>query len=412
MPKTLRKAPECLNCHTEINNNNFCHECGQINTNKQVPLKYFVHDFMGDYFTFDSKFFKSFIPLLRRPGFLTNQYNSGKRTSFILPLRLYLFTTVLFFFIISLNNQLNKKEEEARIVERSEIKALFDDYGDLATEETKLLMTLDFDRRYRLIEREGLAEYSFRDSVKSIIRKHSQPAPLALEEMTNDLFLNFRFTEKGSRKNRRDDLKRLTEHLQKYPAFAKVDSASQIIADFNGALRIRKTTITEEAVNVKRAGSFRLFNTPADSMEDGWLKDFALRGERLMGRGEEGEDRFWREMVNQIPKVLFVVMPLFALIMKLLYIRQGVYYINHLIFSLHAHTIIFLYLLLAILFPVWYVITFSVFGIWFHLYFSVRNVYRQSRIMSVIKLNSALFLYFFPLTGGFTLLTVLAVLNA
>ncbi|MCH7677577.1 DUF3667 domain-containing protein, partial [candidate division KSB1 bacterium] len=40
--------------------------------------------FLGDYFTFDSRFFRSFIPLLRKPGHLTNEYNSGRRVSYIL----------------------------------------------------------------------------------------------------------------------------------------------------------------------------------------------------------------------------------------------------------------------------------------------------------------------------------------
>ncbi len=108
---------------------------------------------------------------------------------------------------------------------------------------------------------------------------------------------------------------------------------------------------------------------------------------------------------------MFLILPIFALILKVLYIRKKIYYINHLIFSLHAHTILFLYLLFAILFPKWYVITPVVFGIWVHLFFSMRNVYKQSRFMTMLKLNSLLFLYTVPLIIGFALLSVLAVVN-
>jgi len=109
---------------------NYCPECGQINTTKQVPLKLFFHDILGDYFTFDSRFFRSFIPLLRKPGHLTNEYNSGRRVSYILPLRLYLFVTILFFFIISLQGKiglsnLEPHAEENQVATKDSIHPMF-----------------------------------------------------------------------------------------------------------------------------------------------------------------------------------------------------------------------------------------------------------------------------------------------
>lgn len=55
------------------------------------------HDFLGHYFTFDSKFFHSIVPLVIKPGFLSREYAKGRRVSYILPLRLYIFTTFIFF---------------------------------------------------------------------------------------------------------------------------------------------------------------------------------------------------------------------------------------------------------------------------------------------------------------------------
>lgn len=55
--------------------------------------------FMSDYFTFDSKIFKSYFPLIFKPGFLTIEYLQGKRTKYIPPLRMYIFVSIVLFII-------------------------------------------------------------------------------------------------------------------------------------------------------------------------------------------------------------------------------------------------------------------------------------------------------------------------
>lgn len=53
--------------------------------------------FMSDYFTFDSKIFKSYFPLIFKPGFLTIEYLQGKREKYIPPLRMYIFVSIALF---------------------------------------------------------------------------------------------------------------------------------------------------------------------------------------------------------------------------------------------------------------------------------------------------------------------------
>ncbi len=43
-----------------------------------------------------------------------------------------------------------------------------------------------------------------------------------------------------------------------------------------------------------------------------------------------------------LPKVMFVLLPIFALVLKLLYVRRNILYAAHFIFSLHVHTAAFL----------------------------------------------------------------------
>ena len=58
-----------------------------------------VKDFFDNIFSLDSRLFQTLKFLIIRPGFLTNAYWSGKRITYLPPFRLYLLTSILFFFI-------------------------------------------------------------------------------------------------------------------------------------------------------------------------------------------------------------------------------------------------------------------------------------------------------------------------
>ncbi|MCA9727521.1 MAG: DUF3667 domain-containing protein [Candidatus Eisenbacteria bacterium] len=53
--------------------------------------------------------------------------------------------------------------------------------------------------------------------------------------------------------------------------------------------------------------------------------------------------------VKQIPRALFLLVPLFALLLKLVYWRRSRAYIEHLVFALHSHAFLFLILIPAVL---------------------------------------------------------------
>ena len=58
-----------------------------------------VKDSFDNIFSLDSRLFQTLKFLIIRPGFLTNEYWSGKRITYLPPFRLYLLTSILFFFI-------------------------------------------------------------------------------------------------------------------------------------------------------------------------------------------------------------------------------------------------------------------------------------------------------------------------
>lgn len=87
----------CLNCGTPLAGK-YCVECGQPNHTYVAPLWETIEEFFGNHFGFDTRFFHSIVPLLLRPGFLSREYCAGRRERYIKPLRLYLFSSILFFF--------------------------------------------------------------------------------------------------------------------------------------------------------------------------------------------------------------------------------------------------------------------------------------------------------------------------
>jgi hypothetical protein len=106
---------QCPNCTFVLEEGYaFCPKCGQAKIIDD-SIRGFFNQFLEDYFTFDSKIFKSISPLLFRPGFLVNEYKEGKRIRYIPPLRIFIFTSILFFLLISMGNGHTKDMQETEI---------------------------------------------------------------------------------------------------------------------------------------------------------------------------------------------------------------------------------------------------------------------------------------------------------
>lgn len=92
----LRKEKDCLNCGHHVEER-FCPFCGQENLEpKENFFQLFFHTF-ADITHFDSKFFTTLKYLFFHPGRLTIEYNMGRRMRFVHPIKLFVFTSFLFF---------------------------------------------------------------------------------------------------------------------------------------------------------------------------------------------------------------------------------------------------------------------------------------------------------------------------
>lgn len=100
MRRSRRKGSACFNCHRPlVDGENYCPDCGQENNNKQASTRVLLDDFLKDYIAFDSKLFRSVVPLLTKPGLITKEYLDGKRQRYIPPIRVFVFLSFLYFTI-------------------------------------------------------------------------------------------------------------------------------------------------------------------------------------------------------------------------------------------------------------------------------------------------------------------------
>ena len=100
--------------------------------------------------------------------------------------------------------------------------------------------------------------------------------------------------------------------------------------------------------------------------------------------------------MHSLPQILFILLPLFALILKLVYIRRKqFYYVDHVIFTLHLYVFIFLVMLITfglgrlrgILHWEWlrFITAIFVLSIFFYFYKALRNFYKQRRAKTIVK---------------------------
>ena len=96
---TKSEQNNCPNCGCEVSGRNYCPDCGQANLPLRLSLKEILKEFVDDYFSLDSRLFRTLFALVFKPGVLSKEYNLGKKASYLPPLRTYLLITVLYFLL-------------------------------------------------------------------------------------------------------------------------------------------------------------------------------------------------------------------------------------------------------------------------------------------------------------------------
>lgn len=105
----LRKDMTCMNCR-QVVEKRYCPNCGQENTDTRKTFHHLFVHFFEDLTHYENAFWKTIRNLLFRPGSLTTEYMSGRRMSYLAPVRLYIFISFITFFLMGV---LPKSESNA-----------------------------------------------------------------------------------------------------------------------------------------------------------------------------------------------------------------------------------------------------------------------------------------------------------
>ncbi len=111
--------------------------------------------------------------------------------------------------------------------------------------------------------------------------------------------------------------------------------------------------------------------------------------------GERGYEVFMEEFKHNIPKMMFILLPVFALMLSITFRKNHKFYVEHLIYSFHLHCFAFLILAVDLIFEKiipagWHVtdlINFisGLYILWY-IYKSLRAVYHRSAIRTITKI--------------------------
>lgn len=365
-----RKEKICLNCNTEVVGR-YCHVCGQENIEPKESTWHLITHFINDITHFDGKFFSSLKYLILKPGFLSSEYLKGRRVSYLHPIRMYVFTSFIFFLIVFLNT------------------------GNHETKDPELVMREYAHKKDSLLHLLQLGP----DSVKQ------KKIENKLESLNGEIVA---MREIGQIKN--------YEGVDT-TGFAKAEKKN---ADVVFTVNDRDYRSREEYDSVQK-------QLPAKE-RDGWfMRQIAKRGmainKKFHHNSEEFQEKFNEKFLHSIPKMMFVSLPLVALLLQLLYIRRKeFFYVSHGIFIIHVYIAIFILILVTYLFgwlkdvSGWSLFNWftgiTVIAMFYYLYKAMRNFYQQGRTKTVLKFglfNIMVFVVFILLAFVFVVNSLLSI---
>ena len=91
----------CDNCNAELTGS-FCSECGQNDKNYDRSFWRVVGDLLREQFDIHSRISRTLSMLFLQPGELAIEFRQNRRASYVAPIRMYLFSSLLFFFLAAI----------------------------------------------------------------------------------------------------------------------------------------------------------------------------------------------------------------------------------------------------------------------------------------------------------------------
>jgi hypothetical protein len=357
----------CLNCG-EVLTGQHCSHCGQRAKVRVLSLWGLLRDVFGDLTNFDSRLWRTLIPLAFRPGLLTQDFLRGRRASYTPPFRMYLILSVAFFLLAQLGN----------------------DPGS----------ALKFN-----VDEKGGANLQLMDGGEGAPAEAGQPAP---SNATAPAATAGTQATPAPRKLTAEEQQVLDAIVKRLPENERAQVRKEMTADF------------AKASPADIAAVQKFVKDPCG--EETLKVDIGPMGEKYEPRLRDAcrkivadTPSFGRALFENIPKMMFIFLPLIAVVLYVLYLGSGRYYVEHLLFVVHYHAFFFLGGLVILLLErlktstegtgagtvfsaVEGMVTAAfVLYIPWYLYRAMRRVYGQGRIVTLIKYSTLGVAYLFAM---------------
>ncbi|WP_293310593.1 DUF3667 domain-containing protein [Pedobacter sp. UBA5917] len=287
-----RKEHNCLNCGSHVEKH-YCSNCGQPNLELKESFWTFISHSIAHYFHFDNKFFQTLSPLLTKPGQVTLDYLAGKRARYINPVSMYIFVSIVYFLVVySPKKHVQKDEDEGIIIEKSE-------------------------------KRQKVA-----DSVKNALKLNGVSKQIAdrATKSINDAIRKKDFVKLGFADQEKELNRLRAENVR-----LKSDSIGDMIEDYD-EIHIERNDSTYSAYLLRQKKL-----PPAE--QDSWYEKLVKK--RAITIGEKSEV-IQETLEHNRPKQYFLLMPLLAWFIMLNFRKNHIYYLDHLIFTIHGMMVYFI----------------------------------------------------------------------
>ncbi|UKT65664.1 DUF3667 domain-containing protein [Pedobacter mucosus] len=292
-----RKEHDCLNCGSQVETH-YCSNCGQPNLELKESFWGFISHSIGHYFHFDNKFFSTLTPLLTQPGKVTLDYLAGKRARYINPVSMYIFVSIVYFIIVPKASIKTDQEEGVKIEQSKPVHI-----------SSKLIT----DSVNKELTKQGISNGFINDAISTVNNQ------LSLKEF---------------RKRSFKEQEKIINDLKIKAANSKDESVDEILEDYQTA-----NLIKQDSTYASYLARQKLL-APAD--QDNWYKRMLKKRDIVINQKTSSGWTLKEEMEHYRPKQYFLLMPLLALFIMLNFRRNHIFYLDHLIFTIHGMTAYFI----------------------------------------------------------------------
>lgn len=364
-------AGVCSNCSTELSGP-VCHSCGQTADTYHRPIWELLTDILDGLFGLEGRLWRTLPPLMFSPGKITQNYLSGVRARYVMPFRLYLTASVLFFLLVFAFDGIGGGDDTPATVDPEEVAGIEADLSNLDAQLAEAGISPE--------QRESIAQMTEAGIAQAQIPPDLPPEVRALQEQAN-----------------RDEVK-LAFRRALLPEDFSAETAGEDAGEDG-------TVAVGEGVTVDTNG--------LDELPLPVRRDLVDRADRII---DSGGATLAAEMQRWAPTMMFCLLPLYALMLAAMHFyKKGYFFYDHLVVSLHFHAFMFFLItglsLAAHVIPGWIAVMIGLVWSNWYLYRLHRTVYSHGRFSSILRLIALDFAYSILLSFAMLGLLIVSVMN-